>query len=459
MLLCALVACGEVRGQAVRPAQAAGGKRPNIVFIISDDHRWDMVGIAGNEKVDTPNLDRMGREGVYFRQGTVVVPQCSPNRAAMLTGRVPHQTGWLSNQYQEERANGKEGLKGPFLPAVLQAAGYHTALVGKWHLQVEPWETGFGEVRTWMPGGSGKYKDVPLARGNSRERAVREGFTNLVFADDAVAFMKERKEKADGPFFLWLALTAPHAPYRPNPDEITRRYEGKTRKELLPPGFPPGTANPGNFPAYYEAVTVADRAAGRVLDAVDALGLADDTVVVFMGDNGYMMGSRGVGEKGAAGKVVPYEESVRVPFIVKAPKGLATPGRVSAAAVSSIDLPVMFARLAGAEPPAEWAGRDMRPALVEEKPAGFDEAFVEWADTKSEEFGDLAYRQVRTPAHKLIVWEKAGKGPELYDLAKDPHEGKNVYGEAGYADVRQRLEGRLKAWRERTADPSLEGKK
>lgn len=442
-------ACVAVLALAATAAvQAAEPRRPNIVFIISDDQRWDTIGAAGNTKVHTPNVDRLAKEGTYFRQATVAVPQCSPVRASLLTGRLPHQTGWISNQYQDDRARGTTGLKPPFLPQVLRDGGYRTVLVGKWHLEMEPWDVGFSDVRTWLTGGGGPYENHKLSQGKSRDAKTREGFTNRIFGEDAAAFIKSPQAK-EAPFFLWLALTAPHAPYKPNPPEVEKLYEGKSNDDLRPPAFPPSVPTHKSLKAYYEAVSTADQVTGQVMKALEDAGLSQDTAVVYMGDNGYMMGSHGVASSGAAGKVVPWDESVRVPLVVKAPAGAAPAKGTVDTPASSMDLPVTFAAWAGVDAPKEWNGRRLDRDLSK-----IDHAFVEWADNKSERFGDLAYRLVRTPTHKLIVWEKSDKAPTLYDLTKDPHEEKNVYDDLAYSQVRKDLSAKLADWVKRTDDPA-----
>jgi arylsulfatase A-like enzyme len=192
---------------AVGPG-GARAERPNILFIISDDQRWDALGAAGNQAIHTPVLDRLAREGVWFRQATIHVPQCSPTRATLLTGLPPHRHRWYSNQYQHADVQNADGFKGlATLPGLLRQAGYTTVLTGKWHPRPDPWNCGFGAVRVWLPGGGGPYRNPPLARG--RSRAVKEvpGYTQEIFADDAIAFLKS-EEATRRPFFLWLAFTA-----------------------------------------------------------------------------------------------------------------------------------------------------------------------------------------------------------------------------------------------------------
>ncbi|MFP5288699.1 MAG: sulfatase, partial [Thermoanaerobaculia bacterium] len=409
-------------GLALSPLAAETAARPNIVFITSDDHRWDALGAAGNPAIHTPALDRLAAQGIWFRQATTHVSQCLPVRATLLTGLTAHQHGALSHQNQRPEAMRPDAFQSlPTVPGLLREAGYRTLLVGKWHLSADPWRSGFSEVRTWITGGGAEYRDPELARGNSRELAEVKGFTQQILADDALAFLRGPAAR-EKPFFLWLAFTAPHVPLEPNSPESQKLYAGKSDAELLPPGFPRNLP-PNDWRLYYEAVSDLDRQVGRVVAALEETGLAESTVVVFLGDNGFMMGQRGIGNRGEPGKVVPYEGSIRVPLILWAPgrKDLAGTSDLPA---SSLDVPVTLVELAGIRPPAAWPGRDLLGALRRDPKAGLEEAFSEWADEKNQRFG--AYRLVRTPRHKLILWKDPAKSGELYDRSADPAEERNL---------------------------------
>jgi len=432
--------------------------RPNIVFIISDDHRWDALGAAGNTKIKTPVLDKLAREGVYFRQATIHVSQCAPSRATLLTGLSPHGSGYYSNNFLRSDMQWVDRFTVPTMPGLLQQAGYQTVLVGKWHLATDPWLTGFSDVRTWLPEGASNYVDSRLAQGNSRKREVRKGFTNGIFADDAVEFLNSAAAK-EKPFLLWLASTIPHSPYQPNPSHIEHLYEGEAMADLHPPGFPndtpfklslegtpADTAIPG-LAKYYESVSYLDEIVGRVLGTLEKQGLADDTIVVFLGDNGLMAGSRGVN-----GKVVPWEESVRIPLIIRAPKFATVKGQSDVPA-SSLDIPTTILALAGVAHPKDWRGRDLRPILNGSKKHNIDYAISEWADTESQ-FRQYTHRLIRTPRHKLVRWDKPDKPDELYDLIADPHETTNVINNPAVRSVRDGLLRLLNAWMERTNDPA-----
>ena len=443
-----LIVLSAVTARADQPTTT----RRNIVLVISDDQRWDCLGAAGNPNIVTPAQDRLAKEGTLYRQATIHVPQCSPSRATLLTGLAPHQHGWYSNQAAESKRTESESFsKLPMLPALLKDAGYQTVFVGKWHLQLEPWDAGFSDVRTWLPGGGGPYEDASLAHGNSRKRSTQKGFINQIFGDDAVAFLNSDNAKKQ-PFFLWLALTAPHMPIKPNPAEIEKLYAGKSRTDLAPPTFPKEKAELGDWQHYYEACSMADRQLGNVLDALDRAKLADNTVVIFLGDNGFMMGGRdmsayGKGRRPYMGKVFPFEDSVRVPMIVRAPG--ATAG-ASDTPVSSLDLPPTILSYTGLKPPAKWAGRDLHHA------DDIKESVCEFADNESDKFGDIAYRTVRTADAKLIVWESKSRKDELYDLKADPREDKNLIDDPAAAAMKADLLARLKKWMAATNDPALQ---
>ncbi len=433
---------------AAGATNAAPEGRPNIVLMMSDDHRWDSLGIAGNRAVQTPTLDGLARTGVWFRQATIHVPQCSPSRSTLLTGLTPHQHRWYGNQYQHPDVKNPDGFHGlPTLPGLLAGAGYRTLLVGKWHGRPEPWNCGFSDIRTWLPGGSGPYLDPDLAHGRSRELRPAKGYAQELFADDVIAFLNS-SEATERPFFFWVAFTAPHGPYQPNPEHIQKLTRDKKLAELLPPGFPVEKAEEERWRVYDEAVSSLDEQVGRVLKALDDRKLADRTVVAFVGDNGFMMGDRGI-----HGKVVPYDGSVRVPMIVRAP-GIAAIKGPSEAPVSSLDLPPTLLRCAGLEPPKGWPGRDLTNLLRGAADPGIDAAFCEWFDDQSPEFGALAYRLVRTPRSKLLLWKDPKRPDELYDLEADPHELQNLITDPARASVRNELRDRLQGWFERTDDPA-----
>jgi len=442
-------------GTTIAAQVAADSSRPNIIFLISDDQRWDVLGIAGNEAIKTPNLDRMAREGQWYREATIQIPLCAPSRAAMLTGMPPSENGYYSNNHHRADVRQAHGFdQYEVLPDVIRKAGYHTAFVGKWHLIPDPWLCGFETVKHWMLPGAGPYRGPRLANGKSRVTEKVEGFTQNIFADDALEVLDK---KADGittePLFMWVAFTAPHLAFGPNPEPISGMYDGKSAEELAPDTFydDPLKAHGGvdAWRKYYEAISAVDAQVGRIMNKVRDSSLSTNTLVVFLGDNGFMMGRRG-----QWGKSVPYEDSLRVPLIVWGPDTLMqAKGTTVTASANSIDLPVTFAKLAGAEVPEKWVGRDLSPVIRDGKNHGIDWAVSQFPDHGTVRGQTAAYRTIRTPEYKLIVWHPMGeKKSELYDLEKDPAENTNLYGDPKVADVQAKLEKQLADFRAKAGD-------
>ena len=423
-------------------AAAAAGQRMNVLLVLSDDQRWDMLGAAGNKVIHTPHLDRLAQEGVHFQECVTAISLCIPSRASLLTGLPANKHGFYGNA-QLRKALPFDQI--PTLAGTLKNAGYHTVMAGKWHSLPVPWTMGFTDVRSWLPKGSTVYLDPELCEGQSTDKKPRKGYTNELFAEDIAAFLKS-KEAAERPFFAYLALTAPHGPSAPNRAHLVKPYLGRTDKELAPPGLPQDAMEikAGDWPEYYSAACTADEGLGRALMALDDAKLADNTVVIFLSDNGYMMGSRGL-----HGKVVPYEESIRVPLLVRWPgrRGFTGP---STAQVSSLDVSATILAAAGVRPPADWPGRDLRPALQDRAAPGFEVSFADYCDNDIE--GRAQFRMARTRTHKLIRWERQDLADEFYNLAQDPHETKNLIDSPAEAKALAELTRQLEANMERTGD-------
>lgn len=456
----AAIVLGAVSGSAwaqLTPAQ------PNIVFMISDDHRWDCIGAAGNPNVQTPNLDQLASEGMYFRQGTIAIPSCSVSRATILTGMPPHEHRWYSNELQWQPLIDPDGFRNyTLLPKVMKQAGYHTAFTGKWHLRPEPWNCGFNTIGKWMIGGMGPYRGPQLAEGRSREKKKVTGFAQTIFANEAISILNGHvQEESDNPLFLWLSFTAPHAKFQPVPAHIEGMYNGKTPRQLAPPTFRGNPAdtkhNAQNWPDYYEAITHLDEQVGRVMNKIRTTPeLADNTVVVFLGDNGFMMG-----EQGLHGKYVPYDASARVPFIVWGPDSVVGPAGVNNAQVSSLDLPPTFAKMAGSAVPSEWRGRDMTPVLADGQLHGFTWSVTEYPDHITQFAGVEGYRMIRTAQYKLIMYYPDTDRPvkfqnRFFDLVNDPGESNNLYNNPSVAAQQAQLQQLLDNWRSATNDTTWE---
>jgi arylsulfatase A-like enzyme len=459
--------------------KAAAGA-PNILFIMTDDQAQKALGIYGNEILKTPNMDRVGNEGMRFDEAFVTNSVCAPSRASYLTGLYSHTHGVTSNG-EEPGWYEQMGLRPDQVtyPMLLREAGYHTAVVGKWHIKSMP--TGFDHWAILR--GQGSYFD-PQFIVNGAPVQFR-GHTDDVIGDQALAYLRQRPEEQ--PFCLCFQFKAPHGPWEPDP----RFYEAFKDVEIpLPVSFedgppdgaplalskttmtiagmgdfyhkaerrppqvdkdlPPAERTRANLQAmvrnYYRVLLGVDENVGRVLDFLDDNGLADNTIVVFTSDNGFFLG-----EFGFYDKRLMYEPSIRVPMLLRWP-GHIRAGQVDVAhMVLNIDVAPTLLDLAGAAVPEWMHGRSWKP-LLEGKDARWREDFLyEWFEYPAVHCA-RKHRGVRTTRWKLIhFWEQPDEWA-LYDLQEDPDELVNLIDQPGHARRIVELKARLQALRAETGD-------
>lgn len=414
-------------------AAQAQARRPNIVFLFSDDHHYQCLGAAGNPHIRTPHLDRLASRGIRFTHAMASTTQCAPNRGVVLSGLETYQSGLLSNG----ATSFKPGL-GPTAIEQLRRAGYETSLVGKWHIGNMPAECGFSKAPLWLRGGSSKYVDPALRMGLEGEDKTVPGHITELLTDAAC----ETAARARQPYFLWLAYNAPHTPWTA-PDRF------RPAKPAPPPEHPKDAAA-FDWSTYYAVISHMDEQIGRVVDAIERAGQWDNTLIFFMGDNGYLCGARGLN-----GKVHPWEASVRVPFI--AAGGGIKPGRTEGAPVASIDLPATWLDYAGLQPAYKLSGVSLRPELSGEWPR-HEHGFAVWADGRPEALAINRavepYRLIRTRFYKYILWES--KKEALYEVDKDPGETRNLLERPSrlHRQVRAEMRGALEERMVNTGDPA-----
>mgnify|MGYP005846839025 CR=1 FL=1 len=423
-------------GAAAAPLFGGSASRPNIIFLFSDDHHYRCLGAAGNPHIRTPNLDRLAGGGVQFTQGMISTPQCAPSRGVMLSGLESYQSGLESNG----RTAFREGF-GPTIVEQLRRAGYETTLIGKWHIQPEPDTCGFTRAPLWLRGGGSRYRNPLLRQGLGGKDEEVAGHVTDLFTDTAIGSIRGAKQ----PFLLWLAYNAPHTPWYADA-KYRRRYEGRNDR-IAPPGHPRNSVT-FDWETYYAVITHLDEAIGRLAAAVEKAGLWKNTLIVFLGDNGYLCGV-----KGLQGKVHPWEASIRVPFFAC---GGAVLGRGKIGApVASVDLPATFLDCAGVEAAYRLAGRSLRPELDKGR-SQREAAFAVWNDGRPEGLATRRavepYRLVRTATHKYILWES--KREALFDLRADPNEENNLAGDPAAAKPLADLRARLAVRMDETADPA-----
>ena len=410
----------------------AAERKPNFLFIYTDDQRWDAMSVVQREQGErarfpwfqTPNLDRMANEGVRFRNAFVTLSLCAPSRAAFLTGRYNHANGVINNHTPFPETNVTHA-------SLMRAAGYKTAYIGKWHHGGQGGQRpGFDYSASFI--GQGRYNDCPFEINGTTTQTT--GWVDDVSTDYAIEFMKENREK---PFSVILGFKACHGPTTPPERAKDRFANAKARpvpnlsvrpiyrsEENTPPQKKMATAAAAGEEVpinlnYFRCISAADDNVGRLLKALDELKLANDTVVVFTSDNGYYNGEHMLGDKRSA-----YDESLRVPMLVRYPK-LVPKGKVQDEMVLNIDVAPTFLELAGVSVPKEMQGNSWSPLLSGKK--------TEWRQSFLAEYfyeqgfvGTPTLTAVRTRDAKLIKYLGHDEWTELFDLANDPYETKNL---------------------------------
>jgi N-acetylglucosamine-6-sulfatase len=431
----------------------------NVVFILSDDHRYDFMGFHENapDFLQTPNMDRMANEGAHLANAFVTTSLCSPSRASILTGQYAHRHGIVDNSSPIP-----EGTQ--FFAEDLQRAGYRTGFMGKWHMGEVDDNPQPGFDRWVSFRGQGVYYDPTLnIDGESMER---EGYITDLLTDYALDWLREG-EGGDEPFFLYLSHKAVHAEFMP-----AQRHAGQYADVPIP--YPASMANTESnylnkphwtreqryswhgvdyayhgqldfddfYRSYAEALLAVDESIGRVLDYLEEAGLAENTMVIYMGDNGFLLGEHGLIDKRNA-----YEESIRVPMMAWAP-GYIQPGTRVEALVRNIDIAPTLLDLAGGTTSIQMDGTSFRPLLTGGAAAGGgDREFLYeyyWEHAFPHTPTTFALRGDRyNVIHYHGVWDLS----ELYDLQTDPRERQNLINVPSYSatvnEMRNRLFDRL----------------
>ncbi len=462
---------------------AAPTNRPNILFIMSDDHSAAAISAYGSKVNQTPNLDRLASQGMRFDHVFCVNSICSPSRATILTGKYSHLNGVPTfNKFDGSQ---------PTVAKYLQAAGYYTGMIGKWHLGGKP--TGFDHWEI-LPG-QGIYFDPAFIGTNGRH--VVKGYVTDVITDLGIDFLKQRP--ADKPFFLMLHHKAPHRDWEPDakhkaqfagktiPEPPTLRDDYATRSDairecqqkvfsdmtrrdlkLVPPSELKGPARLqwlGAKPTEVEIVTdgktnkltgdalntwkyqrymqdylacvqSVDDNVGRLIDWLDQNGLGTNTIVIYTSDQGFFLGDHGLYDKRFM-----YEDSIKMPFLVRWP-GVIKPNSVQDAMAINADFAPLFIELAGQPIPADMQGRSILPLLKSERPADWRTSFYYRYYHDPGDHNTRAHYGVRTETHKLIYFWKMNQW-ECYDLVHDPLELKNIYNDPAQADTIAKLKAEI----------------
>lgn len=448
----------------LRTAHAADQKPLNLVAIVTDDQALWTLGCYGGREIPTPHLDRLAAQGVRFANAFVHTPVCSPSRAAYLTGRLGTELGFTDWLTPEQGTRLGITTATPAWPLILAGNGYATGLIGKWHVGAKegsfPWNNGLRRF-TGHLGGGWHPRQVEFVTEQGEKRNP-EGFSVEICTDLAIDFLKEHEQQ---PFALLVHYREPHAAYTPMPEPD---MEASRRADIQIPDYPgqkqPQTSNARR--GYYASIAAVDRNIGRLLKHLEERGLAANTVVTFTSDHGYNIGEHGLQHKGNAIWITEdkfrttrpnmFDTSIRVPLIVRHPQGKS--GLVVPEWVTNADMGATVLGMLGIDRPGTLpaASRDLSPAIRGEglpQESFPRELFGQYDLVNSG--GGRQMRMVRTERWKLTLHLNAPEHHELYDLASDPGERKNLYGQPGTEAAVDDLKSRLRRQMTAIHDPLL----
>lgn len=460
-------------------------KQPNILFIMSDDHASHAISSYSNILNSTPQIDRIAKEGMRFDNCFCTNSICTPSRAVILTGKYSHVNG-VKTLF--DKMDGRQ----PTVSKLLQRAGYQTAIVGKWHL---------GHGGNYDPAGF-DYWNVLHNQGEYHHPAFVEmgkrksysGYVTDIIADLSLEWLKRRDR--DRPFFLMCHHKAPHRPWEPDtkhqmmyedidiPEPATlhddyshrsnaaasakmRIDEDLTLRDLKaspPPGLTQRETRSWNYQRfmkdYLRCIASVDDNVGRMLDYLDEDGLTEDTLVIYTSDQGFFLGDHGWYDKR-----LMYEESLRMPLLIRYPREI-LPGSVQQAMALNVDFAETFLEYAGVPVPEEMQGNSLRTLCRGEVPDGWQTSmYYRYWEHMSEGHRVGAHYGIRTSRYKLIHYygeglgvdhrgasEKTAQEWELFDLNHDPHEQRNVYDDPSYADTVRHLTQELRRLQHQVGD-------
>lgn len=444
----AILAAGLAVSGGGGPGRAA--ERPNVIFVLVDDLRFDMMGHAGHPWVQTPNIDALARRGVRLSNAFVTTALCSPSRASMLTGQYAHRHRVVDNNSPIPGGT-------TFFPQQLQAAGYETAFIGKWHMggESDAPQPGFNRWVSFR--GQGSYLPTRDGLNVDGKAVAQRGYITDELTDYAVDWLKDRGRER--PFFLYLSHKAVHSDFVPA-ERHKGRYAGK-------PFIPPATMadTPGNddgkpmwvrnqrnswhgvdYPyhsaldiaAYYrryaETLLAVDDSLGRIVALLTERRMLDGTLIIFMGDNGFSFGEHGLIDKRTA-----YETSMRVPLVMA---GAGVPaGAIVSEVVANIDIAPTVLDAAGVKPPP-MDGRSFLSLARGERVAWRESLLYEYYWERN--FPQTpTMHAVRGARYKYIRYYGLWDTDELYDLVDDPHETRNLVRDLARRDVVDRMNAEL----------------
>lgn len=461
------------KGKNLSLEKVQGVKPRNVVFILTDDHRYDFMGFTGKLPwLKTPNMDKLYNGGAWFKNAFVTTALSSPSRASILTGAYSHEHTFVDNV-----APAPPGLI--FFPEYLQKAGYQTSFFGKWHMGNDddfP-RPGFNHWESFK--GQGVYYNPTLNIDGKQVRYGDSTYITDLLTEHAVDWLKERDRSR--PFFLYLSHKAVHMPltpakrhkdlYKNQPYQVPSTYYQTLNDDYKKLNWPEWVKQQryswhgvdyfyhahqsieNLVQLYGETLAGVDESIGSVMDYLKSEGLDQSTLVIYMGDNGFSFGEHGLIDKRHF-----YEESVKVPFLAYCPEIFSTGGKTINKMVQNIDVGPTILSAAGLKAPANMPGKSFLPVLKGDSTVWRDKIFYEYYWEYDFPMTPTMFG-VRSDKYKYIRYYGLWDTNELYDLEKDPNETTNLIDKPEYADIIKKLAGDLYSWQEKTGGMQIPLKK
>ena len=450
------MAAGTAAGTAAAMAAPAAARRkkkqPNLVYVFSDQWRASDTGYAGNPDVKTPNLDRLSRESVNFTHAVSSCPVCSPYRGTLMTGQFPDKHGIFLNDATLSN-------KATSFAEALTDSGYDTGYIGKWHLD-----------------GNGRLSHIPKERRQGFDywkvmECTHDYVNSFYYADgpdklkwegrydafaqtkDAIGYLEDHAN-SEKPFALFLSWGPPHAPYQTAPKKYQDLYDPE--KITIPLNVPDKMQDYAkkNIAGYYAHCTALDDCVGVLMQRLDELNLSEDTIFVVTSDHGDMLGSQGHTKKQR-----PWDESIRVPFLLRYPRQLGNKPRNISAPFNSPDIMPTLLNLCGIDTPETAQGEDWSPILLGKEERDDNAALIAcyhpFGQFTRKKHNAKEYRGIRT---KRYTYVRTLDGPWLlYDNEKDPYQMKNLVGQPNHKSLQEELETQLQIQLAKAGDEFLHG--
>lgn len=439
----------------VKAEKNEGTKPRNVVFVLSDDHRYDAMSFMGHPFAKTPHMDAMAKNGVHLKNAFVTTSLCSPSRASILTGLYTFRHRVIDNQ----RAVPDGTL---FFPQYLQKAGYKTGFIGKWHMGhanddprpgFDYWFSFKGQGQYYPPGPNYTIND-------NGKRVPQDGYITPLLTRKAIEFL-EQQNGADEPFFLYLSHKAVHDPFTPEPkykDSLKDLpFEFPASSELLKDNLKnrprwlldqrnswhgmdfalhTGQSVEGFYKRYCEALRSVDDSVGAVVEQLKKMGIYEDTLVIYMGDNGFMFGEHGLFDKRVA-----YETSSRVPMLMQCP-AIIKGGTVVDQVVANIDIAPTVMQAMGLKKPPHMDGQSFLP-LAQGQSIPWRDYFL-YAYYWEQNYPQTpTHFSLRGDRYKYTTYYGLWDTDELFDIQSDPMEQKNLIHDPAFAKTKQQMQSRL----------------